>query len=330
MLALAKLRAVPTWLREKILAYMRTCRSETSGSTKNLWRQRPSSTEGHPDEALSLENPRRFISLPGPGTFNTQKNFRLTRSSYGRFNRRYPTRTLRADGTSCRAPCRNVPSATPDWDLGGDDVAAHGLPENPVQHGFVAPTLHVLRRGSGKASPPKSDHRRAVIQSKRGNGSASDSGNARTPGSGYSATHYLVGRAFRLLGQNDSDKPPWNSRVAAASEEARLASIVEELQNRCLDPNVRVVDLLRKVKLVATKLQLSDTLDWVEHEQAGYKAAASIPKYRDVRGVARWWNPMLGWRPVIFDNQADNDRASVQPIGNPISQIEDMAHQSLR
>ncbi len=107
-----------------------------------------------------------------------------------------------------------------------------------------------------------------------------------------------------------------------------MASIVEQLQSDCLDPNVRSVDLLRKVKLVATKLQLADTLEWVELEQAGYNTKEEIPRYRIVRGVARWWNPMLGWRPVVFEDDSVSSRACIQTIGNPLSQIEEMAHKS--
>jgi hypothetical protein len=58
-----------------------------------------------------------------------------------------------------------------------------------------------------------------------------------------------------------------------------MASIIEQIQRDALDADVRVSDLLRRVKLAATKLGLGAVEDWVEQELSGYKDA-SLPEYR--------------------------------------------------
>src|SRR5271166_6150518 len=55
------------------------------------------------------------------------------------------------------------------------------------------------------------------------------------------------------------------------SGELIMASIIEQIQHDALDRSVRASDLLRRVKLAATKLSLGTVEDWVEQELNGYK-----------------------------------------------------------
>ena len=78
-----------------------------------------------------------------------------------------------------------------------------------------------------------------------------------------------------------------------------MAGLVEELQREALDHNVPVSALLRKVKLVAVKLQLVEAVDWVDAELNGYGGA--VPDYRTVGGQIKSLNPFHGWRAMGGD-----------------------------
>lgn len=66
-----------------------------------------------------------------------------------------------------------------------------------------------------------------------------------------------------------------------------MAGLIEEIQTQALDPTVRVTDVLRKVKLAAVKLKLTETIDWVERELGGYGGVEDkeIPAYRRGHGT---------------------------------------------
>jgi hypothetical protein len=81
-----------------------------------------------------------------------------------------------------------------------------------------------------------------------------------------------------------------------------MPSVVRELQRDCLDPKVRVSDLLRKALVVARKLGLTELETWVSHELNGYPQEAEPPPYRDLPGQVRAWNPERGWIPVRFSD----------------------------
>src|SRR4051812_11079501 len=76
-----------------------------------------------------------------------------------------------------------------------------------------------------------------------------------------------------------------------------VLTLLEQIQRDAIDPNVRVSDLLRRVKLAAAKLDLGAVEDWVDHELNGYKA--EVPAYREVHGYLMAFNPFRGWIPVV-------------------------------
>jgi len=104
-----------------------------------------------------------------------------------------------------------------------------------------------------------------------------------------------------------------------------MVSLVHELQAQALDPNVLVTDLLRKVKVVASKLELGDTIAWVARELDGYPTDADIPGYREIRGVAKALNPVRGWLKIEFEDPHLEEQLSTQKSRQPISQIQEMA-----
>lgn len=76
-----------------------------------------------------------------------------------------------------------------------------------------------------------------------------------------------------------------------------MPTLVEQLQIEAVDPKVSTPNLLRKVKLIAAKLNLSNTIEWVDHELNGY-TGATAPEYRKVSGQPRAFNPFNGWIPI--------------------------------
>lgn len=78
-----------------------------------------------------------------------------------------------------------------------------------------------------------------------------------------------------------------------------MAGLVEELQREALDPNIPVSSLLRKVKLTAVKLRLSEAVDWVDAELTGY--TENVPEYRIVHGNLMSFHPYTGSRSVSGD-----------------------------
>ncbi len=103
-----------------------------------------------------------------------------------------------------------------------------------------------------------------------------------------------------------------------------MAGLVEEIQAKVLDNRVSTTELLRMVKVAATKLQLDDTADWVDHELKGYPADIPIPDYRMTKGQVKSHHPHWGVRAVGGDPEM-LDKLSRQGIREPISQVETLA-----
>lgn len=80
-----------------------------------------------------------------------------------------------------------------------------------------------------------------------------------------------------------------------------MAGLVEEIQARALDPDVKVSDLLRRVKLAAVKLHLDDAVEWVDHELRGYSENEDVPAYRRTVGQLRAHTRFHGVVPVGGD-----------------------------
>jgi len=100
-----------------------------------------------------------------------------------------------------------------------------------------------------------------------------------------------------------------------------MSSLVDELQQGALNPDVRVSDLLRKAKAIAIKLDLPELAARVERELNGYDDS-KVPDYRIIRGRMKGHNPFHGWQPVIFDDAAIEDAFSKQPIAQRVAELE--------
>ena len=102
-------------------------------------------------------------------------------------------------------------------------------------------------------------------------------------------------------------------------------SMVLKLQADAIDQEVRVASLLRTAKALATKLELDDALDWINRELDGYVdlPAEEIPRYRQLVGELKAYNPYHGWQAVLCENSEFGRWASLAVINNPIGAIEE-------
>lgn len=100
-----------------------------------------------------------------------------------------------------------------------------------------------------------------------------------------------------------------------------MANIIEELQIEAVDQSTSVTALLRKVKYVAVKLNLDDTVDWADHELRGYEN--TVPAYRLISGLPKAYSPYHGAQ-VLSGPSKLLEAMSKRAVGLPISAIEDL------
>lgn len=104
-----------------------------------------------------------------------------------------------------------------------------------------------------------------------------------------------------------------------------MSGLIAEIQQDALDPLTRVTDLLRKVKLAAVKLQLTDAIEWVDHELVGYSGIdeVELPSYRRGHGTLMQ-RDRFGRRPATGDTMTVAALSQVF-LREPLSSIEALA-----
>lgn len=100
-----------------------------------------------------------------------------------------------------------------------------------------------------------------------------------------------------------------------------MVSIIEQIQRDALDRSVRVSDLLRRVKLAATKLGLGTVEDWVERELNGYNELP-FPDYRVIYGRPKFQRPTTGAWELIGGHI---ESLSVRHVGQSVASLEELA-----
>lgn len=101
-------------------------------------------------------------------------------------------------------------------------------------------------------------------------------------------------------------------------------SSVVELRQAATDSNVRVITLLRKAKVVATKLNLAEALTWINDEIDGYpREGTELPAYRKLTGELMAFNRYRGWEPVRYKDPEFADTLCQAPIGQALGAIEE-------
>lgn len=102
--------------------------------------------------------------------------------------------------------------------------------------------------------------------------------------------------------------------------------IVIQLQADCLDQSVPISTLLRKAKLVASKLKLAETQDWLESELNGYNGALNdLPSYRIGAGFPKFFNPFHGWLDIVLTDSEARATVSKAFLPQAIAEIEHLA-----
>ena len=99
-----------------------------------------------------------------------------------------------------------------------------------------------------------------------------------------------------------------------------MDGIVIELQRNLISDECDVLMVLRKAKIIAKKLNLSDFNLWIERELNGYEDN-EIPTYRKVSGLLRAISPYHGVVPVQIGNNELERKICKQNMPNPISDI---------
>lgn len=100
--------------------------------------------------------------------------------------------------------------------------------------------------------------------------------------------------------------------------------IVRKLQGDAINEDISVSSLLRKAKVIATKLDLKDALVWIDRELDGYMGLSTeeLPSYRRLTGDLEAFNPYRGWQPVHFHNTETARVCSQAPIAPAIEVLE--------
>ncbi len=99
-----------------------------------------------------------------------------------------------------------------------------------------------------------------------------------------------------------------------------MDSIVDELQRDALNGTVSLADLLRKVRVVASKLSLQEPLEWVNLELNGYPG--DVPDYRMAVGQAKSMNGLGRWQPVVISDYEVQRMVCTQPLKEPVRTLE--------
>ncbi|MCP5395325.1 MAG: hypothetical protein H6918_01075 [Sphingomonadaceae bacterium] len=96
--------------------------------------------------------------------------------------------------------------------------------------------------------------------------------------------------------------------------------IVVELQKECLDESASITSILRKARLIATKLGLDDLTDWIVQETDGYKCSPNeLPSHRKGAGQPKFFNPYNGWRPIQTSDDWFGEQLHTVYLFQPVS-----------
>lgn len=79
-------------------------------------------------------------------------------------------------------------------------------------------------------------------------------------------------------------------------------NIIDDLQKELIKPNCDIVSILRTSLIISHKLKLHEFEIWVRKELEGYNKDDTVPKYRNITGTIKYFNPFHGWCPLLFNS----------------------------
>ncbi|WP_224240422.1 AbiTii domain-containing protein [Hyalangium gracile] len=99
-------------------------------------------------------------------------------------------------------------------------------------------------------------------------------------------------------------------------------SLVIELQALAQESATDVVELVRRAKVVAVKLQQPEFAAWLEYELNGYPSDDKIPDYRKIPTALVVKNPFHGPQPVVWsDSSWIAEHFSSYMVNSPVGQL---------
>lgn len=103
-----------------------------------------------------------------------------------------------------------------------------------------------------------------------------------------------------------------------------MSKLVIELQKNIIENKTDTISILRKAKLIATKLNLVDFKQWIDYELNGYEKYDDIPEYRNIIGEVKAKNPYHGLIPVLMPSDIA-EKLNTRKLYNPISELIDLS-----
>ena len=103
---------------------------------------------------------------------------------------------------------------------------------------------------------------------------------------------------------------------------------IKELQKQINNNNFPVSSILRKAKIIASKLEQKDFLNWIDKELGGYSSEEKVPEYRIVRGIPQGYNPYIGWIPYLINNPENQELISKRGVKQSIRELEEVLKNS--
>lgn len=102
--------------------------------------------------------------------------------------------------------------------------------------------------------------------------------------------------------------------------------IVLQLQEDCLKPDFPISALLRKAKVIASKLNVGEFEEWIDSELGGYKGRMiDLPAHRVGLGQPKFFNPYHGWLDVIVGEGNLSEIVSTARLPQPVAELEQLA-----
>jgi hypothetical protein len=102
--------------------------------------------------------------------------------------------------------------------------------------------------------------------------------------------------------------------------------IVLELQRDCLNQGIPVSSILRKAKVIASKLDLDELKQWIGWELEGYSCAPDdLPSHRKGVGQPKFLNPYNGWCPIMANNDWFGKMIRTVFMSQSISELEQLS-----
>lgn len=104
--------------------------------------------------------------------------------------------------------------------------------------------------------------------------------------------------------------------------------LILQIQADAINSTISTVQVVRTAKVAASKLGLTDAIEWIDNELNGYHGpnAENLPEYRIASGECQGWNPFHGWQPVIISGSPEmQEMICTAYIQQPLASIEELS-----